>query len=209
MCTSKKTPNIVYWLGNSLYLNITNRCSNCCYFCFRKFKSGIKEFNLKLEKEPTTEEVLEELRKVVNRKNWSEIVFCGFGEPLERMDNVLDVTKHVKKRYYKPVRLDTNGQGYLINKGRDVVRELKEAGLDKIKVSLNAHNKETYNQICKPAFENAFESILEFITKAKEKGLEIQVTAVTIPEIEITKVKELADKLGVKFSVREYIPFFW
>ena len=209
MPTQNRNPSVVYWLGNSLYLNVTNRCPNSCYFCFRRYKKGIREFNLKLEKEPTTEEVIEELQKVISRKNWSEVVFCGFGEPLERLNLVLEVTRWIKKQAWKTVRVDTNGQGYMLNKGRDVARELKEAGVDKVSVSLNTHNKETYNEVCKPAFEDAYENVLEFIKKAKEAGLETEATAVTIPEVEITKVKELAEKMGVKFLVREYIPFFW
>ena len=196
MHARKRNPSVVYWLGNSLYLNVTNRCSNSCYFCFRRFKKGIREFNLKLEKEPTTEEVIKELRKVINRKNWSELVFCGFGEPLERLDLVLEVTRWIKKHYWKTVRVDTNGQGYLLNRGRDVVRELKEAGVDKVSVSLNAHDKETYNQVCKPVFRDAYENVLEFIKKAKEEGLETEATAVTIPEVDLAKVKELAERIG-------------
>ena len=209
MHTRKRNPSVVYWLGNSLYMNITNKCPNRCYFCFRKYKDGIQEFNLKLEKEPTPEEVIEELRKVINRKNWEEVGFCGFGEPLERLNLVLEVTRWVKKKHWKTVRVDTNGQGYLLNKGRDVARELKEAGVDKVNVSLNAHDKETYNQVCKPVFEDAYENVLEFIKKAKEEGLETEATAVTIPEVDLAKVKELAEKLGAKFSVRKYIPCFW
>lgn len=209
MHARKRDPSVVYWLGNSIYLNVTNRCSNSCYFCFRKFKTGIREFNLKLEKEPTLEEVIEELRKVINRKNCSDVVFCGFGEPLERLNLVLEVTRWVKKHYWKTVRVDTNGQGYLLNKGRDVVRELKEAGVDKVSVSLNAHDKETYNQICKPVFEDAYENVLEFIKNAKEEGLETEATAVRIPEVDLAKVKELAERIGIKFAVREYIPCFW
>ena len=209
MQTPDRSPSIVYWLGNSIYLNITNKCPNRCYFCFRRFKDGIKEFKLKLEKVPTTEEVIEELQKVLNKKNWDEIVFCGFGEPLERLDVILEVTRWVKKHSRKPVRVDTNGQGYLLNKGRDVVRELKDAGVGKLTVSLNAHNKETYNEICKPTFENAYENVLDFIKKAKEAGLETEATAVTVSEIEVSRVKKVAEKIGVKFLVREYIPFFW
>jgi len=209
MQARNRKASIVYWLGNNLYLNITNRCPNNCYFCFRKFKNGIQEFNLKLEKEPTAQEVIEELRQAINRKNWSEVVFCGFGEPLERLNLVLEVTRWIKKHFLKAVRVDTNGQGYLLNKGRDVIQELRDAGVDKVSVSLNAPNKEIYNQICKPVFEDAYENVIEFIKKAKEAGLETEATAVTIPEIEITKVKELAETLGAKFSVREYIPFFW
>lgn len=152
---------------------------------------------------------MEELQKNINKKNWNEIVFCGFGEPLERLDLVLEVTKRIKKQYWKTVRVDTNGQAYLLNKGRNVVQELKDAGVDKISVSLNAPDKETYNQICKPIFEDAYENVIEFIKKANKEGLQIEATAVTIPEVEITKVKELAERIGVKFAVREYIPFFW
>ena len=205
----KRNPSVVYWMGSTLYLNVTNKCSNSCYFCFRKFKTGIKEFNLKLEKEPTPEEVIEELQKTINKRNWREVVFCGFGEPLERLDLVLEVTRWLKKNYRKTIRVDTNGHGYLLNKKRNVVRELKEAGVDKVSVSLNAHDKATYNQICKPVFEDAYENVLEFIKKAKEEGFETEATAVTIPEVDLAKMKILAERIGAKFVVRQYIPVFW
>ena len=204
----KKSPSVVYWLRNNLYLNITNRCPNNCYFCFRKFKDGIEGFNLKLRREPSPNEVIKKLQEVINRKNWSEVVFCGFGEPLERLDCVLEVTRWIKKHSGRIVRIDTNGQGYLLNKGRKVVKELKEAGVDKISVSLNAHEKETYNQVCKPAFENAFENVLEFVEKARGE-FDMEITTVTIQEVSISKVREIARKLGVGFRIREYIPCFW
>lgn len=204
----KKSPSVVYWLGNNLYLNITNRCSNNCYFCFRKFKNGVQEFNLKLRKEPSSNEVIKELQEVINRKNWNEVVFCGFGEPLERLNCVLEVAKWIKHSG-KVVRVDTNGQGYLLNNGKDVVKELKNAGVDKVSVSLNAHDKATYNQVCKPKFENAFETILEFVKKAKKTDLGAEITAVTIPEVNILKVRKIAERMGVDFRVREYIPCFW
>ena len=204
----KKSPSVVYWLGNSLYLNITNRCPNSCYFCFRKLKNGIQGFNLKLRNEPSSDEVAKEVQKVINRKNWNEVVFCGFGEPLERLNCVLEVTRWIKKHYGKVVRIDTNGQGRLLNEGREVVKELKEADVDKISVSLNAHEKATYNQICKPEFENAFEGVLEFIEKAGEK-FDTEITAVTIPEVDIRKVREIAKRMGVRFRVRQYVPCFW
>jgi TatD family-associated radical SAM protein len=205
-----KVPRTVYWLGNKLYLNITNKCSNNCYFCIRNFKNGVGGFNLKLGKEPSINEIVRELQDVINLKNWSEIVFCGFGEPLERLDCLLEVCKWIRHYYCKlaAIRIDTNGQAYLINKGREVIRELKEAGVDKISVSLNAHDRETYNQICKPAFQDAFESVLEFVEKARE-NFETEITAVAIPEVEISKVEEIARKMGVKFRLREYISCSW
>ncbi|MBS7646243.1 MAG: TatD family nuclease-associated radical SAM protein [Candidatus Bathyarchaeia archaeon] len=208
--SSKKKASLVYWLGENLYFNITNRCSNNCYFCLRNFRDGVGGFSLKLEREPTIAEVIAELENVMNRRNWREMVFCGFGEPLERLDCVLEVSRWIKSHYGKIVtlRIDTNGQAFLLNKGRAVVEELKTAGIDKVSVSLNAHSKETYSQVCRPAFENAFESILEFIEKAK-KLLDVEVTAVRIPEVNINAIEEIAKKLGVKFRVRDYIQPFW
>ena len=112
----RKRASVVYWLPNedgkrfSLYLNITNSCSNNCYFCFRNFKNGVREFNLKLRGEPSSDELIKELEKVINKKNWKEVVFCGFGEPLERLNCVLEVTRWVRKYSGKVVRVDTNGQ---------------------------------------------------------------------------------------------------
>lgn len=209
MHAQKSNPKIVYWMGNTLYLNVTNRCSNDCYFCFRKFKKGIREFDLKLKKEPTVNEVQKELSKVINKKKWNEVVFCGFGEPLERLDLVLEVTRWLKKQHIKTIRVDTNGHGYLLNRGRDVARELKDAGLQKISISLNASDNITYNKVCKPSFEDAYEMVLEFINKSLEAGLETEVTAVTISEVDIQKVKDLAERIGVQFSLRQYISFFW
>lgn len=202
MSSFNKIPSIVYWLGNSVYLNITNRCSNRCCFCVRQFKDGLNGFILNLQKEPSANEVTEQLAKVLPRKKWDEVVFCGFGEPLQRLDVVLKVTKWIKKNNpTTTVRVNTNGQGYLLNKGRDVVSELKVAGVDKVNVSLNAQDKQTYNKICKPVFDDAYESILEFIEKAK-KVMETEATAVTVPEVDLAKVKELAKTMGVKFRAR-------
>ncbi|MEM3580819.1 MAG: TatD family nuclease-associated radical SAM protein [Candidatus Bathyarchaeia archaeon] len=207
---AKKRPSVVYWLGENLYLNITNECSNNCYFCLRNFRNGVGGFNLKLEKEPAVSEIIAELENVINWRNWREIVFCGFGEPLMRLDCVLEVSRWIRRHYGKIVtlRVDTNGQALLLNEGREVVEELKMAGVDKVSVSLNAHDRETYNQVCKPTFENAFESVIEFVKKAK-KLLDVEITAVRIPEVDIQKVEEIARQMGVKFRVREYIQPFW
>jgi TatD family-associated radical SAM protein len=201
-------PRVVYWLGENLYLNITNRCSNDCYFCFRKYKNGISKFNLKLEAEPSTADIIKQVTSVLPKKQWKEIVFCGFGEPLIRLDTVLDVTEQLKAACTVPIRINTNGQAYLINKDRNVIDELKEAGVDRLSVSLNAHNKETYDSVCKPNFENAFDSVLEFISRASAL-INTEITAVTIPEVNISEMEAWARKLRVKLRVRQYEQFFW
>lgn len=205
-----KKPSIVYWLGDNLYLNITNQCPNRCYFCLRNFKDGVGGFNLKIPLEPTADEVLSELQNAISMRQWKEIVFCGFGEPLARLDCVLEVSRRIRQNYGRiiAIRVNTNGQGYLLNNGRNVVEELKAAGVDRVSVSLNAHDKATYMEVCRPSFENAYENILEFIERAR-KVLDVEVTAVTIPEVDLDKVAEIAAGMGVKFRIRPYIPGFW
>jgi len=207
--SSKRTPSVVYWLGNRLYLNLTNRCSNNCYFCIRNFWNGVGGFNLRLEREPSAAEVISELQEVINAESWGEIVFCGFGEPTERLDCLLEVTEWIRKYYGKPVsiRVDTNGQGYLLNSGRNVVEELRAAGVDEISVSLNAHDNKTYNRVCRPRFVEAYDNVLKFIVTAKGR-FDVEVTAVAIPEADISRIRDLAHRLGTGFRIREYVPGF-
>jgi cyclic pyranopterin phosphate synthase len=202
-------PRTVYWLDDKLYLNITNKCSNRCIFCFRNFKRGVGDFTLKLAEEPSFEQVKKEFEEAMRSKIWKEVVFCGFGEPTERLDLLLQLAQWIRKSYGNVVmRVNTNGQGNTLNPERDVVAELKTAGVEKVSVSLNAGDEETYNEVCKPSFEGAYAAVLEFIEKAKPV-LDVEVTAVTTPEVDIYKAEALAKQLGVKFRLRQCIPCFW
>jgi TatD family-associated radical SAM protein len=194
---------VVYWLGERLYLNITNRCPNRCYFCIRNFAEGVGGFSLRLKKEPAVLDVIKALEEVMNRRVWKEVVFCGFGEPTERLDCILEVSRWLKRYFRVPVRLDTNGQGCLLNEGRDVIRELRGAGVDRVSVSLNAHDEETYNAICRPALKNAYKGVIRFIEEAAEL-FETEVTAVDVPQVDLTKVREIAESLGASFRKRRY-----
>jgi TatD family-associated radical SAM protein len=207
---SNERPRTVYWLDNTLYLNITNQCSNCCYFCLKRYRRGVGGFNLKLTEEPSVAKIMAELAEVLHMKNWDGLVFCGFGEPTERLDVLLEVVQWVRQHYGRPlrIRLDTNGHGCVLNANRDVTAELKFAGVNKVSVSLNAGDSETYSEICKPTFPNAYETVLDFIRKAK-LTLDVEVTAVRLLEVDLRKVQEVAEGLGVAFKVREYIPCFY
>jgi TatD family-associated radical SAM protein len=99
--------------------------------------------------------------------------------------------------------VNTNGQGYLLNPGRQVAKELKAAGVDKLSISVNAHNESLYNEVCRPKLKNAYVAVLEFINSAKQE-LETEITAVTTPEVDIQKVEKLAEEMGVKSRTRPY-----
>lgn len=191
---------IAYSIRNSMYLNITNRCTSECSFCVRFFSGFVKGHNLRLEREPSVNEVLSAIK---SPEKYEEIVFCGYGEPTLRLDVIKEVAKAMKEKG-KKVRLITNGHGALINK-RPIAKEL--AGLvDRVSVSLDADTKEKYNKVCKPAFgEDTFEEVMRFIRECKDSGLEVEVTCLDIHEVDVEKCRAIAEKeLGVTFRLRKY-----
>ena len=191
---------IYYEAHNNLYLNLTNRCSADCVFCIRNFADGVYGYDLRLSKEPSTEEIIEALEGL-DLSRYREIVFTGLGEPTLRFDVLLAVTRWLKSQGLK-VRLDTNGHAALNNPGMDVIAELKKAGVDSVSVSLNAESEEKYNKLCKPARKNAYRAILDFVRRSKEAGIYTRVTVVQVPEIDLNKCREVSEELGSEFHIR-------
>ena len=133
---------ILYKVHNNLYVNLTNKCPYACTFCLRQTMDRIGESDrLWLEREPSVEEVKKEFEKF-DMTQYNEVVFCGFGEPTERFDALKEIAAFVKEKYNKPIRINTNGAGSLIN-GRDIAPELKGL-VDTVSVSLNHPEKEEY-----------------------------------------------------------------
>ena len=196
--TAKDT--IYYEAHGNLYLNITNRCSASCVFCIRDFSDGVYGYNLRLSHEPTVDEIINELEPL-NLSKYKEVVFTGFGEPTIRLDEMLEVTRWLTERNMT-VRLDTNGHANLINPHRDVVSELKEAGLSAVSVSLNAESEELYNELCRPVYDNSYRAMLDFTKSALDAGMQTRMTVVSVPEIDIEKCQHIAQDLGADFHVR-------
>jgi cyclic pyranopterin phosphate synthase len=152
-----------------------------------------------------------ELEAVLGLRRWSEVVFCGFGEPTARLDVLLEVARWIRKRCGGSVtiRVDTNGHGYALNKGRDVAGELRAAGVNNVSVSLNGHDEASYAENCRPMVGGGFAAVLEFVKKAVDARLDVEVSAVRMPEVDVDKVRAVAESLGVPLRIRDYIPCFW
>ena len=194
-----QSTKIAYMIRNSLYLNITNRCSNRCSFCAKFDNFTVKGHNLLLDGEPSFEEIM---AAVGQPQGIDEVVFCGYGEPLIRLDLVKQVASELKKRGYT-IRINTDGQANLVH-GRNILPEL--AGVvDSISVSLNAPDAGTYEQICNTPFgEAGFEAVCTFIREAQLHIPQVVASAVTVPGIDIDACRRLAESLGAEFRVREY-----
>jgi len=135
---------------------------------------------------------------------YAEVVFCGLGEPTLRLDVIKEIASRLKAKGIK-VRLNTNGQGNLIY-GTNILPQL-DGLIDAVSVSLNAQDKEKYNQLCHPVFgPETYDQILAFIREAKKYIPQVMVTVLDMPwEIDLEKCRQIAEKdLGVLFRVREY-----
>ena len=195
----KSPPKIAYPIRNSLYLNITNRCSNSCCFCVRNYTDFVKGHNLRLDREPSYQEVIGSLNHL---EKYKEVVFCGYGEPTIRLDLLKEVAKFLKGKNAK-VRLNTNGQGNLIHK-RNVVPEL--VGLvDTASISLNVDDSKKYDQLCKSEFgENIFEKVVDFAKECKRLLPKTALTFLDMPGVDLKRCEKIAKELGVELRIRHY-----
>ena len=194
-----QSTKIAYRIRNSLYLNITNRCTNACIFC-AKFKDfTVKGHHLRLEHEPSAAEVKQ---AIGDPERYEEVVFCGYGEPLIRLDLIKELAAWLKSRGVK-VRINTDGQANLVH-GRNILPEL--AGLvDAVSVSLNAPDAETYHHLCRSRFGlQGYQAVKDFLREATKHIPSVTASAVAIPGIDMEACRKAAKALGVEFREREY-----
>lgn len=196
---------ITYPVYNGIYVNMTNRCPCACTFCLRKQSDHVYgSDSLWLEREPTVEEVCESIDKW-DLSKYSEIVFCGYGEPTMRLDDLLKVAAYIKSKSNISVRINTNGLGDLIA-GEKVAHKLQGL-IDTVSVSLNATNKEDYFKLVRPKFGiDSYDAMLSFTkdcTKYVPNVIMTVVDEVTSKE-EQEKSREICESIGARLRVRPY-----
>lgn len=199
---------ITYTIKNSLYLNMTNHCTNRCVFCVRNQSAGSSGAfpNLWLEREPTVAEVLADLSSYNSLNRFEEIVFCGYGEPTCRLYDMLEVCRWLRETTATPIRVNTNGHASLIL--AENTAPLFQGLVDRVSISLNAADPETYDAICRPRFgEDTYTGVLKFAREIVKYVPSVVLTAVrgTIPDEDLERCAAIAKELGAGFRVRELI----
>ena len=194
-----------YVLDGNLYINLTNKCSNGCDFCVRNERSSYYGNYLWLRHgDPTAEKVIRALNGFGDLKRFKEAVFCGFGEPTYKVAEMVELCDFFHAKGLK-TRLNTNGQGNLINK-RDITPDLV-GKIDLVNISLNASDKEKYQKICRSQYgEAGFDALTEFARACKREGVNCRFSIVDcIGEEEVELCKRLAESLKVPLYIRSYI----
>ena len=193
---------LLYPIESSLYVNITNLCCCKCVFCVRDITDSVGgSDSLWLDHEPTIDELKAELEKF-NLDEYEEVVFCGYGEPLMRINEVVEFANYIKTKKNIKIRVNTNGLADLIHKKKTAVL-LKDA-IDAVSISLNAPNEEVYLEVAKPAFGiKSFDAMLSFAKDCKTCIKEVCFSVVDeITDEEIRQSQELADSLDIPLRVR-------
>jgi TatD family-associated radical SAM protein len=196
---------IVYRGKGNIYLNITNRCSCDCDFCFRSFSDGVYGSDLRLASEPSVEDLTQEIELAFLDGPADEVAFVGMGEPTMRLDVVLEVTEWLTTRRLRS-RLVTNGHGRLLNPDVDVAGRLVAVGLDEVAISLNAADPETYDRLCRPTFAKAFREVIGFARSCVAAGLATTLTAVDVPDADVEGCRAIATAMGASFRLRAWAP---
>ncbi len=202
-----KEYNLVYLLEGKIYINLTNSCTNNCVFCIRNIKDDVVGANLFLNTENVkAEDVISQLEEMKDKFS-SEIIFCGYGEPMLKLEVIKQVAKYIKEKYPNTVlRINTNGHANLVYK-RNVLPELKGL-IDKFSVSLNGENEEVYNRISQPNLEASYDAVKDFIRESVKEGFDTTATIVTNYkgyDVDMQKCIEITEELGAKFRERPWI----
>lgn len=197
--------DIIYTYAGSAYMNITNKCPCACVFCIRSNGDGLGSAeSLWLKKDPTIDEIKAEIDKF-DFSPYSEVVFCGYGEPTQALDNLIEAAKYLKEKHSLRIRLNSNGMSDLIN-GKPTAH-LLEGVVDSISLSLNAPDAESYQRVTRSKFgADAYPALLKFAEDCKKYIPSVKFTVVdVISEDEINECRKISEKMGIPLRVRKWI----
>ncbi|USD38060.1 MULTISPECIES: TatD family nuclease-associated radical SAM protein [Ferrimonas] len=189
---------LVYDIRNSRYINLTGRCTLRCQFCPKHNGSTeVHQYQLKLDKQPTAEEIIPLLGTVTD---FDEIVFCGYGEPTLNLAPLLAIARHVKAQGGN-TRINTDGLGNLFHR-RNILPELGEC-IDSLSISLNAQDQATYERHCQPKLKGSYDAVREFIRLAPSYIDSVSVSAIDgLEGVDIAACQRICDDAGVEFKHR-------
>lgn len=201
---------LVYSINNekspeTVYVNLTNACTNSCVFCLREQKDDVCGAQMWHDDKFTLEDVIEQFKSYTPTPK--QVVFCGYGEPFLKKDMMKEFAQYLRKNHPEiKIRVNTNGHANAVYK-TNVAEEFKGL-LDEASISLNSDNAEQYKEICQPKIENAYEEVKKFISACNEAGIKTVASIVTgfdEREINAENCEKIAKSLGAEFRNREFI----
>lgn len=197
---------ITYAAGSAIYVNMTNRCPCACVFCIRHNKDRVFDSDsLWLDREPTVKEVCDSI-DTWDMTEYDEIVFCGYGEPTERLYDLLEVARHIRSKSKINIRINTNGLADLI--WNESTAPKLEGLIDTVSISLNATDKDAYFKVVRPKFGiDSYDSMLKFTKDCTRYVPSVVMTVVDIvtSKEEQERCRKICESVGATLRIRPYV----
>ena len=158
----------------SLRITLTNRCNVNCIYCHHD--------GMRSSKNEMTPDEIYKICQIAKRIGVRKIRLSG-GEPLIRKD-IVEIISKINSIGFNDISITTNG--ILIEK---YAKDLKEAGIDRVNVSLDTLNPETYEFITKKDY---LEAAKKGILKSVEVGLyPVKINMVIMRDINEHEIKDM------------------
>ena len=158
----------------SLRITLTNRCNVNCLYCHH---DGM----VKSRDEMTADE-LYTICKIAKKLGVKKIRLSG-GEPLLKKD-IVEIVEKIASLDFKDISMTTNG--ILLEK---YAQDLKDAGLDRVNVSLDTLDRKTFEFITKKDY---LEDAKRGIIKAVEVGLyPVKINMVIMKDINQNEIDDM------------------
>jgi len=161
-----------------LRISLTQKCNHACFFCHHEGESGIgSEMSV---------DAIESLVRVANQRGVKRIKLTG-GEALVRND-IVEIVRRLAP-LTDDLSLTTNG-----SKLEELALTLKEAGLDRINVSLHTLKPELHNSITR---RNNLDLVKQGITAAVQVGLNpVKINMAVLRGLNVDEIPDLMDYAG-------------
>jgi GTP 3',8-cyclase len=181
---------------SDLRISVTDRCNIRCFYCMPDENVRFKPRN-----ELLTFEEIERFVRVAARLGVTKLRLTG-GEPLVRRDLARLIGRLVSIQGINDIALTTNG--ILL---AEQAQELKDAGLMRLNISLDALDAEVFRKIAR---REGYERVLEGIEAAQRIGFsKIKLNAVAIrglTEEQIVPLGRFARERGLEIRFIEFMP---
>jgi len=178
-----------------LRISLTDRCNFRCFYCV---PAG--GFSLLPKSELLTLSEIVRFVRIISQMGVCRIRLTG-GEPLLRED-ILGIVREIKELgTIRDLSVTTNGS--LLN---NMARPLKEAGLDRLNVSLDSLDPNRFQAI---TASGAYKNVREGILRALEEGLPVKLNMVVLRDLaeeEIIEFVRLAQYFPIQVRFLEFMP---
>jgi len=170
----------------NLRISLTNECNLKCFYCHREGQS--------LSFQEMTPEEIERIVRIASKLGIKKVKLTG-GEPTIRKD-IVEIVRRIRP-YVEDLSMTTNGTTMKL-----LAEPLKEAGLDRVNISLDTLDRKKYKEIT--GFD-VLPQVLEGIEKAIKFFHPVKLNMVVMKGLNDGEIWDMIDYVAQKKAILQLI----